>query len=466
MKPKFFPFLLWALCLLMSPLFFVSCDKDDEPTAEEKQIEKIIDETPVDPYTIAKKLVDQAGWPEEVELDFELGNIQLLNYKREVIVNDIVHYSFEVAIGTNQYDKVGIHRLVKETGGKPILTEKTFFYQHGDAKNFVGMLIPSYFSPSMPDGFGMGTYLAENGVDVWGVDQAWCFVPAGETDFAWFQNYGMEKAVRDMRNAMAVARIARYLTGNALDKLNLCGYSSAVPTGFAACDLETQLDQDERHIKGYIPVDFLVASDEDSTNLVWDEQLLISQVPYDAGQYELYVGFTLVGSLARNDPNGDSPVIPGFTNFQVAQYFSSGTVFVHIPFHYWAADVVDGFPSGDLKYITREQTYDFMESAIEYQPQLFFIDYAKLAGNKYDSPFDDHIGQVTIPIFNLSAAGGTGESSKYWVGLTGSTDVTHLIPSMETPDNILEDFGHIDIFTAYNAESLAWAPLLNWLNSH
>ena len=467
MKWKLLTPALWAAFLLMGALFITSCNKDDDPTDEEKQIEKIIDETPVDPYTIAKKLVDLAGWPEEEELDLDLGNIELLNYKREVIFGDIVHYSVEVAVGTHQYDKIRIHRLVKEaTAGKPLLTEKNLFYQHGDAKTFVGMLIPSYYSPSMPDGFGMGVYLAENGIDVWGVDQAWCFVPADATDFSYFQNYGIEKAARDMRNAMAVARIARYLTGNAFGKMNLAGYSSAVPTGYAACDLETQLDPAQQHIKGYIPIDFLVASDEDSMNLVWDEQLVISQVPYDAGQYELYVGFTLVGSLARNDPGGASPVIPGFTNLEVAQFFSSGTVFTHIPFHYWAAEYVSGFPGGDLKYITREQTYDFMESAIEYQPQLFFIDYCKLAGNSHDSPFDDHIAQVKVPILNLSAGGGCGESTKYWVGLTGSTDVTHVIPSVESPDNILEDFGHIDIFTATNAETLAWQPLLNWLNAH
>jgi len=452
--------------MLIGTLLYVSCDKDDEPTAEEKQIEKIIDETPVDPYTVAKKLVDLAGWPEEVELDFELGNIQLLNYKREVIVNDIVHYSFEVAVGTNQYDKVGIHRLVKETTpGQPLVTEKALFYQHGDLKTFVGMLMPSVYSPSMPDDFGMGIYLAENGVDVWGADMAWCYVPAGETDFAWFQNYGIEKAVVDMRIAMAVSRIARYLTGNSLDKMNLAGYSSGCITGYAALDAETQLDKDEQHIKGFVAMDLPIKSDEDSMNIVWDEQLVISQVPYDAGQYEIYLGFTLLGNLARTDPDGDSPLFPGLTNEQLAMFYGCGNVFVHIPFHYWGADWADGFPA-EPRYTTFEQMLDFMESAIEYQPQLYYIDYCVLMGNSHESPFDDHFAEVKVPILNLGAGGGIGQSSKYGVGLMGSTDVTHVIVTLDTPENALFDFGHCDIFTAYNAESLVWQPLLNWLNAH
>lgn len=466
MKWKLLTPALWAAFLLPAALFLTSCHKDDDPTAEEQQIEKIIDETPVDPYTIAKKLVDLAGWPEEVELDFDLGNIELLNYKREVIFGAIVHYSFEVAVGTNEYDKIGIHRVVKETTpGKPLLTENALFYLHGDLKNFVGMMMPSVYSPSMPDDFGLGIFLAENGVDVWGVDMAWDFVPADATDFAWFQNYGIEKAARDTRTAMAIARIARYLTGNALDKLNFAGYSSGVATGFAACDLETQLDQDERHIKGFIPVDLAIKSDLDSMNLVWDEQLLISQNPYEAGTYEYYLGFTYVGSLAKNDPGGDSPLFPGMTNAQVALFFGCSAAFIHIPFHFWAADWDSGLPVS-TKYTTEDQIFDFMVAAIEYQPHRFYMDYCILLGNSQNSPFDDHFAQIKLPILNISAGGGFGESSKYGIGLMGSTDVTHVIPTFETAENALYDFGHVDLFTGNNAETLMWQPLLNWLNAH
>ncbi|MBK8492224.1 MAG: hypothetical protein IPL49_15415 [Saprospirales bacterium] len=467
MKSKHFLSLIFGTFFLLGALFLVSCNKDKDPTPEEKIIEKIIDETPVDPYTIAKKLLDQAGWPEDKTLDFDLGSLQLLNYKREVVTGDIVHYSFEVQIGTNQYDKIGIHRVVKEsTAGQPLVTENAFFYQHGDLKNFVGMMLPATYSPSMADDFGLAIYLAQNGVDVWGADMAWCFVPAEGTDFGWFKDYGINKAARDTRTAMAIARIARYLTGNELAKMNMAGYSSGVATAVGALDLETQLDPDEQHIKGFVSIDLAFKTDLPNLLLAWDEQFTLSQEPYDQGTYEIYLGFTLVGSLAESDPNGDSPIFPGMTNLQVALFFGCGNAFVHIPFHFWAADWVDDFPATP-KYTTQEQILDFMKAAIEYQPHRFYLDYFILMGAySMDSPYDDHLAQVKVPVLNIGAGGGFSETSKYGIARLGSTDVTHLIPSLEAPGDELIDFGHVDIFTGYNAKEMMWEGLLGWLEGH
>jgi hypothetical protein len=466
MRPKTYLIPLWIVLFLTGSLLFVNCNKDKDPTPEEQTIEKIIAETPIDPYTIAKKLVDQAGWPEEVELDFELGNLQLLNYKRTVITGDIAHYSFEVQIGTNEFDKIGIHRVVKEaTAGNPLKTENAFFYLHGDLKNFVGMMLPSVFSPSMGADYGLGIYLAKNGVDVWGVDMAWCFVPAEGTDFGWFKDYGIEKAARDTRTAMAVARIARYLTGNELAKMNLAGYSSGAPTVAGALDLETQLDPAEQHIKGFVCIDLALKTASDDIDFSLAEQWDLYKTPYDAGTYESYLGFTFVGGEAASNPTGDSPVIPGFTNEQVALYFGCGQAWITIPFHFWAADWENDLPVSP-KYTTKEQIFDFMISAIEYQPHRFFLDYVVLMDDVHDSPFDNHFSQVTVPILNVSPGGGFYEDSKVGIAQFGSTDVTHLLPSLEPPGNELIDFGHVDLFTAYNAQEMWWEDLLGWLEAH
>lgn len=466
MRPKTYLIPLWIVLFLTGSLLFVNCNKDKDPTPEEQTIEKIIAETPIDPYTIAKKLVDQAGWPEEVELDFELGNIQLLNYKREVITGDIVHYSFEIQIGTNEFDKIGIHRVVKEaTAGQPLKTENAFFYLHGDLKNFVGMMLPSVFSPSMGADYGLGIYLAKNGVDVWGVDMAWCFVPAAGTDFSWFKDYGMERAARDTRTAMAIARIARYISGNELAKMNMAGYSSGVATAVAALNLETQLDPAEQHIKGFVAIDLAIKSASDGLDLSLAEQVDLYKTPIDAGTYESYLGFTFVGAQAKTDPGGDSPVIPGFTNEQVALLFGCGKGWVHIPFHFWAADWDNDLPVS-TRYTTKEQIYDFMISAIEYQPFQFFLDYCYLMDKVNESPFDDHFAQVKLPILNVSPGGGFYEDSKVGIAQFGSTDVTHLLPSLEPPGNELIDFGHVDLFTAYNAQEMWWEDLLGWLENH
>ncbi len=105
-------------------------------------------------------------------------------------------------------------------------------------------------------------------------------------------------------------------------------------------------------------------------------------------------------------------------------------------------------------------------AAIEYQPHRFYMDYCILFGNSQDSPFDNHIGQIKVPILNIAAGGGFGETSKYGIARMGSTDVTHLIPSLEAPGNELYDFGHVDLFTGYNAKEMMWEDLLDWLEAH
>lgn len=459
--------LTWGAFFLLSLGLFVQCNKDKDPSSEEKIIEKIIDETPVDPYTIAKKLVGQAGWPEEVELDFELGSMQLLNYKRTVLTGDIVHYSFQVAMGPHQYDKIGVHRVVKEaTAGMPLVTNKAIFYQHGDLKDFIGMMIPSAHSPSMPRDFGLAIFLAKNGIDVWGIDQAWCAVPADATDFSFFKDFGLEKTSRDLRNAMAIARIARYLTGNPLDKMNLAGYSSGVSTSYAACNLETQLESDKRHIKGLIAIDVPIKTTSAVWNQAWESEIELYKEPYDQGIYEVGWGITLVASLGRTNPSGDSPLFPGFTNKEVVLFFGCANSWVsESPFHYWAADWSDDFPANP-KYTTYEQILDFFGSAIEYQPNRFEYEFVTLVGNTHDSPFDDHFAAIKAPIFNISPRGGFDDLLAYGSGLTGSTDVTNLIVSLETPENALIDFGHVDLFTAYNAQTMWWEDLLGWLQGH
>ncbi|MBK8492226.1 MAG: hypothetical protein IPL49_15425 [Saprospirales bacterium] len=62
MRPKHILFLFWGVFFLLGSMLFVNCNKDKDPTPEEKIIEKIIDETPLDPYTIAKSWwIRQAG---------------------------------------------------------------------------------------------------------------------------------------------------------------------------------------------------------------------------------------------------------------------------------------------------------------------------------------------------------------------------------------------------------------------
>jgi hypothetical protein len=458
--------LLFLLAMISAFLLISNCNKDEEPTQEETNIQSINQDAPFDVYSAAVQLLKLAGWSQENDVDIDPVDFQLMNFSKEDLGNNIMHYYFEVSVGADDNDKIGLHRVVKQSNNQPLKTEKTFFFQHGDLKNFIGMMLPANYSPSTPNDFGLGIYLAENNVDVWGMDQAWCMADETTTDFSYMQGYGLGKSSGDLRTGMAIARIARYLVGNTLDKMTLACYSSGVSTGFALLNHEAQLDNSVRHTKSYVPIDLPVISDDAPLNLFMagDRQTYVDAIA--GGNYESPLFFTLVAELARTDPNGDSPVFEGFTNNMVALFFGSGPIAGDdVIFHYLAGNWVDGFPAS-FKYVTMDQWLDFMASGVDYQPCQFFIDLDELLLHEVDSPFDDNFSQITIPIYNLSCAGGFGELTKYAFNKIGSTDVTHHIPALDTPENALFDFGHIDIFLGNNAETIIWEPLLNWLNAH
>ncbi|KAA3624817.1 MAG: hypothetical protein DWQ02_22620, partial [Bacteroidetes bacterium] len=277
-----------SLFILLSGLLFITnCNKEDEgPTQEEINIENIVEDASIDVYSAAIHLLELADWPQENDVGIDPADFQIMNYTKEDLGNNLMHYYFEVSVGTHDQDKIGLHRVVKQSNDQPIKTEKTFFFQHGDLKNFVGMLLPANYSPSTSDDFGFGLYLAKNDVDVWGMDQAWCMADETTTDFSYMQGYGLNKSSKDLRTGMAIARIARYLTGNKLDKMLLACYSSGVSTGYALLNTETQLDNSVQNVKAYIPIDLPVISDDGPLGEYVTGDTQVNADAIAAGKYE------------------------------------------------------------------------------------------------------------------------------------------------------------------------------------
>jgi hypothetical protein len=81
------------------------------------------------------------------------------------------------------------------------------------------------------------------------------------------------------------------------------------------------------------------------------------------------------------------------------------------------------------------------------------------------TPYTDHLGDITLPVFDLGAAGGVGPYTAATTSYLGSTDVQVLYVSVGAPDPALE-FGHVDLFTASNAPTLVWQPVLEWVQDH
>lgn len=424
------------------------------------------------PETMASELVRACDWLEEGEAlprdvgeALKSGGAGLVGqFEREVISGNIVHYSATVQTGPGRYDRIGIHRVVRESRPyRPVRTEKALFLLHGDLKDFEGMFIPGQFSPNLPDDFGLAVFLARNGIDVWGMDQAWNLVPREETDFSFFEGWGLAKEADHLATGLAVARLSRWLTGNGLDRMLLLGYSSGCMTGYTLLNEEAQLPARLRQVKGYIAADCGVRSDDPAwieNNLGWVD---LYQSLYDGGQFQDPLITRDVSVLARTDPDGDSPFAPGLTNHQFALFMGGGPLFPPTQIHYLAPVLQDGLPAG-FQFVTVDQWLDFIENTAAYEPLLFELEYFRLLA-MMDSPYVSHLADITVPVLDIGAAGGIAPSSAATVGYLGSTDVTQIHVSVGAPELQLE-YGHIDIFTASNSQDLVWRPILEWVRDH
>jgi len=470
MKKLFVPsvFLIILFCLS-------NCTNKKIPSSELKIAEGIVADTPVNPASIAKELIKLSSWnliygdEFKDEVDMAPDNLmtnKIKNFQRQMIKDNIFHYKFQIPLGSNQHDVIGIHRVVKEVKeNQPQKTGKTIFLQHGDAKNFEGMYLPGIYSTNTPDDFGIAVYLAENDVDVWGIDQAWTLVPKETSDFSFMSDWGLQRQIDDLRTAMAIARFSRLLTDNGFNKLILSGYSSGVASGYSLLNEETQKPPELRHVNGYIPVDLSIKNNDETALNFLKNQYTVLKTRFDKGEYQETIPFQIAGNLARTDPDGNSPILAGMTNLQTALFFGAGKMFGELPFHYLAGVWENTIPT-DLQYVTKEQWFDFLESGVPYEALLFMVEYTALMCDAADVPFDDYFSEIEVPILNIAPMGGFGKSTIYGTTLLGSKDVIHHIIELRSPKEISIDYGHIDLFIGKNAEKEVWQPILKWIKSH
>ncbi|MBN1154429.1 hypothetical protein JXB12_05850 [candidate division KSB1 bacterium] len=465
------------ICMVSVVLFiafsYIGCERDTGFNPNPKIGEGDGFSTFANPELIARELTEINGWQVDENSEQQPGveslqkpRIYVMNLERKHIRNDIFHYKFEVRTGPDPFDIIAIHRVVKVRWfGMPIHTKMAFFFQHGDAKDFTGMMLPGVYSASTPIDFGMAVYLAEKNVDVWGIDQAWTLVPGGLTDLSFMKDWGLQRQIDDLNIAIAIARYTRLFSGSGFGKMILSGYSSGVFTGYAFLNQETQIPVGQRQVCGFIPVDFGIKISDPYFKEMFAGVYLSLQDALNNGVYQEDIIFSPLGMLARTDPDGPSPIFEGFTNLQSALFFGAGQIFGEgAVFHYLAGDLEEGMPVA-LKFVTNEQWFDFLESAPPYEPFKFELDYAATMSDAAEVPFDDYLSQINVPILNLAAAGGAGDITVYSTTLVGSDDIEHLIVSAgtATPE---EDFGHIDIFIASNAPTLVWEPMYQWIKSH
>ncbi len=468
--------LIWAACLLL--LLPIAACQEDAPLSPAVALQGPL-QPYADPNQVALAIMASTGWPavdedgNPVELDSATGTspdkCNLIFVGREMVASDVAHYEFRLRVGPGQYDVIGLHRVVKERRlGVPIHTHKNIFLVHGDWKNFKGCFLPHLFSPTMPVDHSFAYFLARDGVDVWGLDQAWTFVPEGETDFAFMADWGMDTHVSWAKTATEVARIVRRLTGSGYGKLILSGYSGGSPIGFAFINDEAPLPPGQRQVGAYIPIEWGMLTDDPG----WDQAMCdfagVYQSMLDAGQYQDVIVLRSLGIPARDDPDGMStfPGMEGLTNLQAAIALAAYPLLPGYGAHFLSGTFdADGIPTGFV-YTNVDYWIDFMASAPFYEPAAYERDeYGWTCSAMGDAPWDDEFARVRVPILYVQAGGGFAPYATETLDLLGSTDKTVLNVSL-IPGDPAADFGHLDLFLANDAPTLAWQPILDWIVEH
>lgn len=392
-------------------------------------------------------------------------NSVIKNVQRTVLHGDIVYYRFDVSVGSGQYDTVRLHRIVREQHPlQPVSTIDAVFLLPGDPNTFQMIFMEPLISQVPEWDQSVTAFLAKNDIDVWGMDYRWALVPAAVQDFQFMKDWGLETDVQDTRTALSLVRAIRGATGQGLGRIELLGFSYGVFIAYAVANQETQQPYYLRSVKGIIPVDYspkFPAGSPQRTGAC--DSIPWYQATLDAGTYYDNFGVWLeqVGDLARSAPNDPSPNADGFTNYQFALLVGASG-----DWHFVGGYFDDsGMPTG-LRFTDPWLWVDALRAVPPYTPIQMGLDTNTEECYDVVPPFDDHIGEITLPILYVGAAGGTGTDGYYGTTLTASKDITKFTVQLLSADQKALDFGHADLFMATDAPKLVWRPIRDWIVAH
>ncbi|NIM50660.1 MAG: hypothetical protein GTN78_03655 [Gemmatimonadales bacterium] len=407
------------------------------------------DRTPVEP-----ELLDQ--------LSLKVARPDIANSQRTPLQDGIAHYTFDLTVGPNQFDVVRLHRVVKERGpGQPSRTVDPVVLFPGAVNSFEMIFLEPSVSSVPPWDQSVAVFLAQHDIDVWGIDYAWGLVPSETSDFGFMQGWGLQKDVEHADQALAAARSIRVSTGQGNGRLHVLGFSYGAAVAYGLAGAETLLPPGLRDVKGIIPVDYDVKFREQARRDQACADAAALQADIDAGIYHDALGTKLhvIGGLAATAPDDVSPFYPPLTNWQFALFVGAAGTW-HYVAGYWAGAV----PTG-LRFTDPYLWVDLIQAVPPYWPLQARLDLRILQCDEVDLPLDEHLTDITAPILYVGAAGGGGPDH-YTASLAASNDFEQVFVQLLTDGERAFDFGHADLFTATDAASLVWQPILDWLLAH
>lgn len=399
-------------------------------------------------------------------------NQKFITMSRSELGGNIAHYEFDVRLGHDKYERITLHRLVRENKPyRPAKTKGNIFMVPGGNQTFEDIYLEAGVKDVTPK-TSVAMYLASNDIDVWCIDLGWTRVPEEETDFSFMKDWGMDREVDDILKGMAVARLIRGITKQGFDRMNLQGFSYSVGLVYVAASRETQEHRVKRDVEGIIPVDGdLIYDPQDITaHTVACDDAQSNKMKLDDGIYHSNSEMSIFGLLADGSPDEPSPIFPGFTNFQAALFLGANTYdlgpIYNSHWHFVAGIYDDNGIPVDLAYTSTKRWIQLLAypHAGPYMPVKSMYEYSVCECNAENSTLDDHLGDIYIPVLYIGCSGGFGDQGYYTVDQLGSQDVTKHLVSLNADPKL--DYGHGDLFLADNADVEVWEFLRQWLLGH
>jgi hypothetical protein len=422
----------------------------------------------IDAATVAQALISHFAWTVDPEAGSDAAATPkqsvILSAGREIVTGAIAHYHAVIATGPDPHDLVRIHRVIEEVEpGQPIAARSAVFFQHGDCKSFVTTALPGTVLPSTPREFGMATHLAGRGIDVWGIDHAWCDLPQCQPDFDFMADWDLQRAVDDLDLAIATARLTRQLTGHGLQKLHLCAYCGGVTTGWALLDQQATLPAAERTVGGFITLDSIYVTDDPWVHAFFRQQLdTLPDTP------QSYSGMHDLGHLALDFPDSPSPYDPTLTNLEYVLQTMAAPEYGTPTFHYWAGSYDPAWVGGDeppvdFRYTDLTRVLEYLDASSCWSPTARLCDELILRAGEGESPYDDNLAAIQNPLLQIAAGGGYSELAFETGARTASSDVTELVIRLQADGDACLDLGHCDLVTSDLAPALVWDEMVRWI---
>jgi hypothetical protein len=456
------------LAPLAACLFALSaCDDDPArpvPLGEPDRAPAPADEPPSDEAALQGQFADAAA------SHCGAGGCLLAGVERRPLADGVVEYRAQIRVGEGLHDVIGLHRVTREAAPfRPAPAEKAVFAVHGDGWGFTPV-----FLAGGDAGPSAALELARRGVDVWGIDRRWVGVPGDVADTSFMGAWNFTTHLGDLRLSLALARTLRALGGSPGGPLALLGFSRGAALAYAYAGQESQLAPSKRHVGALVPVDYAFKFGPQDAALAQAACLRhqLAQAAFDAGQYAEDFGIQAVlGGLALAAPDAPSGE-PGLTNRQLSLFIGSSLHLIlgeasFTPFYHLVGGTFDaeGSPSG-LGFSDEAAFFNLQLGASPLQSIGDSLDGDGIACGAVDSPHDDHLGDITLPVLYVGAAGGFSDPGLYTVGLLGGADKTSLVVRQKAPGDEALDYGHQDLWLGRDAPALVWGPIGDWLLAH